>query len=220
MITRIRPLKKNYRYRLVIHDWNYYILDTEKNLLSIFFPFLFWFTKQTMYQIDHETMESIRVITLPVDRYSQFRWNHLLTVLLLPLIRPIYEYAISFPWLKSGVLLWSLVGLFIVVRLFIRKGYENKFVVDNIDLTNLPKQFVKIKPSYSRQWAYHIGMALFFDVSLFFSVYFYIYEGYLGALLTFMLFLPLRLFVFTLFFSNPSIKNGFSYQLNILRESK
>lgn len=91
MFTRIRPLKKNYRYRLVIHNWDYYILDTERHLLSIFFPFLFWFTKQPMYQIDRKTMESMRVVTLTKDNYSQFRWNHLFTVLLLPLLRPIFE---------------------------------------------------------------------------------------------------------------------------------
>ena len=169
-----------------------------------------------MYQIDRKTMESMRVVTLTKDNYSQFRWNHLFTVLLLPLLRPIFEQAISFPWLKNSLILWEIAGIFIGLRLYMWKRNDNKFVVETIDLTKLPKKEVKIKPTYPRQWAYHILMTLFLDLSVFFSVYFYIYEGYLGALISFILFFPLRLFVFTLFFSNPNMKKGDRHQLKIL----
>src|SRR5699024_12824772 len=91
MFTRIRPLKKNYRYRLVIHNWDYYILDTERHLLSIFFPFLFWFTKQPMYQIDKKIMESMIVVTLSKDNYFKFRSKYLFIVLLIPLLIAIFE---------------------------------------------------------------------------------------------------------------------------------
>jgi len=59
MNSNIRFIKKNLRYRIVVRNWNCYILDTEKNILSIFFPYMFWFMKQNMYEISTETMRSL-----------------------------------------------------------------------------------------------------------------------------------------------------------------
>lgn len=213
MTAHIRFLKKNYRYRLVRYDWDYYILDTERNLLSIFFPWLFWFTKHTLYSIDHETGENLRVIAKTVDKSSRFHWNHLAMVLLLPLLRPIYEQVVSIPWLNNELVLWIIAGICVGLRLFIHKSSENKFIDEKIHLAELPQHSVKLKPKHVSQWGYHLGMTLIFDLAVLFSIYFYWTENLLGALLSFILFLPIRLFIFSLFFANPSVKNSEEYYL-------
>lgn len=215
MMTSIRPIKNNYRYRLVIHDWEYYLLDTEKNILSIFFPLSFWLTKQTLYKIDRKRMESLRLKTVSSSNYPEARWHHLWMVILLPVLRPIYELVISIPGLKNSHLLIGLAIIFISIRLFVRDYFGRQLKEEGIHLMNHSKKSIKIKPFYKKQWAYHLGMTFFFDLGVFFSILFYLDESSLGALLTFLLFFPLRLFIFTLFFSNPAIEDSYRHKLRI-----
>ena len=62
-------------------------------------------------------------------------------------------------------------------------------------------------------------MPLFFDLSILISIIFYIEERSLGALIIFTLFVPIRLFIFTLFFANPAIEDTSNYQITLVDEN-
>jgi len=62
-------------------------------------------------------------------------------------------------------------------------------------------------------------MPLFFNLLILISIIFYIEERILGALIMFILFVPILLFIFTLFFANPAIEETSNYQITLVDEN-
>ena len=62
-------------------------------------------------------------------------------------------------------------------------------------------------------------MPLFFDLLILISVIFYIEDRSLGILIIFILFVPIWLFIFTLFFANPAIEETSNYQITLVHEN-
>jgi len=62
-------------------------------------------------------------------------------------------------------------------------------------------------------------MPLFFDLLILISVIFYIEDRSLVILIIFILFVPIWLFIFTLFFANPAIEETSNYQITLVHEN-
>ncbi|MDN6161250.1 MAG: DUF443 family protein [Atopostipes sp.] len=218
MDSDVRFVKNNLRYRLVNKNWDFYLLDTEKNMLPIFFPFLFWFTKQKMYKINMETMKSLRARDLHSNQFPSFRWWHLSTVLFYYLMMPIFDYVIISSKIRTLSFFVIFAGIIILLRFFYHRWTQNRFPEDKIDLNQLEKVTVKVKPKDTKQYLIQILMPLIFDLAILISVIGYIQEGSLGFLLIYFFFVPLRLFIFTLFFANPAIEKRAIYEMKLVDE--
>lgn len=57
--TYISQIKGIIRYRLLHIDGKYYLVDLEENPLFYFFPFLTWFHKYTLYELNEEQAQRI-----------------------------------------------------------------------------------------------------------------------------------------------------------------
>jgi len=220
MNSNIRFIKKNLRYRIVVRNWNCYILDTEKNILSIFFPYMFWFMKQNMYEISTETMRSLEAKEINNIELPSFRWWHLSIVVSSILITPIFDYIIKLSKLQSWTFFVLFGVIFVGVRLYIHYFSKNRFSDSKIDLTELKRVPVKIKPQLTKQYGIQMMMPLIFDIAILCSIIFYLEEPRLGFLLLFITFVPVRLVMFIILFASPALEDNSSYLTTLVDDNK
>ena len=60
MISEVERPNKNIRYKLVNVEDEYYILDQDRPIWLILFPFVYWFKSHWVYQINQPTYEKLK----------------------------------------------------------------------------------------------------------------------------------------------------------------
>lgn len=163
-----RP-NKNIRYKLVSVGDEYYILDQDRPIWLILFPFIYWFKFHLVYQIDQATYEKLK----QPDEKKKGKWEMILPVAFISpfLGRILASKAERYNYLSSSMVSVVLVIVFIIVTITIRI-YVHQTCLKKTDkitggLEMLPKRKVKIRPKkLSIYFVATFGYFLFLSFSI------------------------------------------------------
>src|SRR5699024_4006847 len=169
MIGEVERPNKNIRYKLVKVEDEYYILDLDRPIWLILFPFAYWFKTHWVYQIDQATYE----LKQP-DEKKRSKWKMILPVAFIsPFLGRIlaskaekYDYISSF--MVSVVLIIVFIILTIGIRIYVHQTCIKKTdkITDGLEM--LPKRKIKIRPK--RLSNYLIATLGYFLFSIFSTV--------------------------------------------------
>lgn len=130
MDDTVEHVFKNIRYKILHVGDKYYILDMDQPIWSIIFPFLYWFIPHSVYQIDYDSVEKLK---MPLKHQGSRGWMVVLTtgisIFLAQLIAPSlsdFNSGTSIV-LKSVVLVMSMTVI-VEIRLYIYKGSYKKLI--------------------------------------------------------------------------------------------
>lgn len=187
---KLERMYNNIRYKLVQVDDTYYILDMDRVIWSIIFPFMQWFRPQLVYQIDQAMYE--KVTTPPTKKGVKVSIIFLYIGAPIALGRLLYPYikelTISSSFVETITILVSSFALAFMFRLFYRYS-EYKKLTKMIKLETLPKRYIHIK---AKKLISYVPVIYFYCFLVGFSALFsYTY------IVTKNIFLPLVLLLFS-----------------------
>lgn len=136
----VEQLEKNMHYRLLHINGEHYILDMERSLLKIIFPFLFWILPSTAFKIDNQATvdklrESNREETRKPAMLPLAGFGYFVGILLAPLMA---YFEISTGLLTN--LLSVVLTLIFVALIFFTISHQNKkklYDVVNLEAANV-----------------------------------------------------------------------------------
>src|SRR5699024_2101637 len=148
MIGEVERPNKNIRYKLVNVEGEYYILDQDRPIWLILFPFIYWFKSHIVYQINQATYEKLK----QSDEKKNGKWAMILPVAfispvlgrILASIAERYDYLI--PSMISVVLLIVFIIATIGIRIYVHQTCLKKTDKITGGLEMLPKRKIKIRP--------------------------------------------------------------------------
>src|SRR5699024_502767 len=148
MIGEVERPNKNIRYKLVNVEGEYYILDQDRPIWLILFPFAYWFKSHIVYQINQATYEKLK----QPDEKKRSKWEMILPVAFIsPFLGRIlaskaerYDHLI--PPMFSAVLLIVFIIATISIRIYVHQTCFKKTDKITDGLTMLPKRKIKIRP--------------------------------------------------------------------------
>lgn len=157
MMSEIVIPHRKARYRIFKAEGSYYMLDLDRPLLSILFPFIIWFIPHRMYQINEEVYEELRKADKEKTKKSTDKKTKVFLSIILPIgfigaflgrfLAPAADaFDDLFPFMFSFILmLFVLIGIFGLRIYFSRKIYKE---VDKIvgGITGLPESKIKVRP--------------------------------------------------------------------------
>src|SRR5699024_8563556 len=134
--------------KLVKVEDEYYILDLDRPIWLILFPFAYWFKTHWVYQIDQATYEKLK----QPDEKKRSKWEMILPVAFIsPFLGRIlaskaekYDYISSF--MVSVVLIIVFIILTIGIRIYVHQTCIKKTDKITGGLEMLPKRRIKIRP--------------------------------------------------------------------------
>lgn len=148
MNCEVQHLNKNMRYRILIINEEYYILDMERSFWKVIFPFFFWMFPSPVYKVEDRII--IDQLKGPkIGKPDKFRLASLggfgygIGVLLVPAM---YYFDTSISFLFSMILLVFSLVLVVILNLFI--SYKRKKnLYDVVELSTLQRAKLWIHPS-------------------------------------------------------------------------
>lgn len=142
-----RP-KRNIRYKLVNEGDEYYILDLDRPLWLILFPFVYWFKSHLVYQINEATYERLK----HAEEKKSGKWAMILPVTFISpflgrIIAPATEkYDNVFPYILNISLVIVFIAIMLGIRIYVHKTCYEKTDRVTGGLELLPKRKIKIRP--------------------------------------------------------------------------
>ncbi|GIO23664.1 DUF443 domain-containing protein [Oceanobacillus sp. J11TS1] len=151
MNCEVRHLAKNMRYRILIIDGEQYILDMERSLWKIIFPFLFWLVPSQIFKIEDQsiveqlkTTKKEKVGSSSVISLGGFAYA--IGILLTPLMD--YFEIPSSPVVNIVLLILALAS---VAFLYFSISHRRKKALNNVvELEALPRNKLWIQPSSTK----------------------------------------------------------------------
>src|SRR5699024_9079642 len=118
MIGEVERPNKNIRYKLVNVEGEYYILDQDRPIWLILFPFIYWFKSHVVYQINQATYEKLK----QPDEKKRSRFVMFLPVaFIIPFLGSVLaSKAERYNHLSSSMVSIVLIIVFIIVTISIR----------------------------------------------------------------------------------------------------
>src|SRR5699024_315794 len=148
MICEVERPNKNIRYKLVSVEDEYYILDQDRPIWLILFPFVYWFKSHIVYQINQATYEKLK----QPDEKKRSKWEMISPVAFTSpfLGRFLASKAERYNHLSSSMVSIVLIIVFIIATISIRI-YVHQVCFKKTDkitggLEMLPKRKIKIRP--------------------------------------------------------------------------
>ena len=185
MIGEVERPNKNIRYKLVNVEGEYYILDQDRPIWLILFPFIYWFKSHIVYQIDQASFEKLK----QPDEKKRSKWEMILPVAFISpfLGRILASKAERYNHLSSSMISIVLIIVFIMITISIRI-YVHQTCFKKTDkitggLEMLPKRKIKIRP---KKTSIYLGAI--------FTYFFFLSFSILGGALTISLNNPTFLF--------------------------
>lgn len=157
MISKIVIPHRNARYRIFTMKDKHYLLDLDRPVLSILFPFIIWFIPHTVYQIDKYTYEELKAPNKEkqkksTDKKARALWSVILPIgFIAPFIgRLLAPTADGFDDLLSIMLTRVFLTFYLVLTVSLRI-YLSKKIYKRVDkivggINTLPKNKIKIRP--------------------------------------------------------------------------
>ncbi|TXL66724.1 DUF443 domain-containing protein [Cerasibacillus terrae] len=150
---------KNIRYKIIRVKDDYYILDMDQSIWTIIFPFLFWFIPHTVYKINRNTFEELK---MPL-KYQGGRGGFILlgtgiSLILAQFIQPLLN-GIMFQasmFVNVFIIIFSLI-LCIFYRIRVHHTRHKK-MNEVIAMKKLEQEVIKIRPKLLK----HYVMLIFF----------------------------------------------------------
>ncbi|MEJ8778597.1 DUF443 family protein [Pseudogracilibacillus sp. ICA-222130] len=148
MIGEVERPNKNIRYKLVKINDEYYILDQDKPMWLILFPFVYWFKSHLVYQINEATYERLK----HAEEKKSGKWEIVLPVVLIGpflgrVLAPMTEkYDNVIPYILNIALAITFIIIMISVRIYVHQACYKKTDKITNGLEILPKKKIKIRP--------------------------------------------------------------------------
>lgn len=154
MIGEVERPNKNIRYKLVNVEDEYYILDQDRPIWLILFPFVYWFKSHMAYQINQATYERLK----QPDEKKKGKWEMILPVAFVSpflgrVLAPITEkYDNIIPYILNIALLIIFMVIIISIRIYVHQTCHKKTdkIIGGLDI--LPKRKIKIRPKKSSNY--------------------------------------------------------------------
>jgi len=191
IIGKVEHMFKNVRYKLLQVDDTYYLVDMDRLVWSIAFPFIYWFIPHPVYQIDEATYESLKI---PDEQKRGRLWKiFTATGISVPLGRFLayitYQYIDGMQYVFTMIMFVVFIVISICVRIFVHRASKRK-INTTVRLDTTPKRVIKIKPTMVGFFKAFYLYFLFLGVSIFIGViYVVIKDLLLGIGFAWLLFL-------------------------------
>lgn len=207
MKVHVENVFKNMRYKLFSIDGVYYILEIKPSFWKSLFPFLYWFFPFPVYKVEDE--ETIKRIKTP-ESWSMNKSSVAISAGGFAVLGAYYlRYLTESATFQIPVYLTIVIMILTILCVFILRLYVNrikrKSLSEKVNLNQLRKREVNIKPQSFKQVIQMIISYVFF---LFFVVIFY-YSYIIDNNLLILLVASASLFVLTII-SNISVKEGWT----------
>ncbi|GLO65761.1 hypothetical protein AQ616_11870 [Oceanobacillus sp. E9] len=150
MNCEVQHLEKNMRYRFLIINGEYYIMDMKRSFWKIIFPFLFWLTPSPVYKVDeHHIVEQLKGETIEKAESSPVSlggFAYAIGILLAPLMG---YFIIPSSQLTNIILL--ILTLITVSLLYFSISRKHKKKLESvIKIETLPRNLLWIVPSSAK----------------------------------------------------------------------
>lgn len=208
MDSQVEMITKNIRYRIVVRDGEYHILDMEQTLWTIFLPFLFWLIPQKMYKIEQEEIKKLNTVILEHGHADHVAWFGTgLAMIGFPFLDSFLSSTLpTSNWISLLiVVIYSLV--IISIRVYYRRHlYERLNKKIKLKRSDLIK--VRIQPTHLKQLLTPLLFTLFFAFFLFDSIVSLANKNLGLGLYMFFLIFPLWLISQNFYFNSNIGKNN------------
>src|SRR5690625_354906 len=209
--VRFTAMPMRLRYKILTINQDNYIIDSDKPLWVLLFPFFYWLIPHTVYKIeDEEALQQIKApeVELPKRHYGSIFVAGGISVVGANLLTPLMYY-FNFPMttLIKFLTLLFFIGLAVFVRLYMSKvNQENGEII--VKLAQLPTEKLRIRP---QSWQYLLMYILFHLFFLALAVLSYLMFVDLRnvialLLLVFLIFVLLLANILTLLKGNTKVK--------------
>src|SRR5699024_4970133 len=148
MIGEVERPNKNIRFKLVNVEDEYYILDQDRPIWLILFPFAYWFKSHIVYQINQATYEKLK----QPDEKKRSKWEMILPVAFISpflgrvLASKAERYDHLIPSMVSVILLIVFIIVTIGIRIYVHQKCFKKTDKITGGLEMIPKRKIKIRP--------------------------------------------------------------------------
>jgi len=148
IVGNLEFLFKNVRYKLIQVGDTYYLVDMDRVIWSIAFPFIYWFIPHPVYQIDEDTYDSLK---MPDEQKRGRMWKVLTaTGISIPLGRSLAsitdQYVDSMQYVFTMVMFIVFIVISICGRFYVHRS-SNRKINTTISLDTSPKRSIKIRPT-------------------------------------------------------------------------
>ena len=173
MKVHIQEVFRNMRYNFFEVDGVYYILEIKPSFWKYLFPFLYWFFPFPVYKIeDKKAIERIKIPDNMSMNKSSLVWSiGGSSVLVSTLLRgKIDDLTLSMPLsIKIPTVIFTIFCV-VLIRLYITRA-KQRHLYNKVDLSQLKKSYVKVKPQSFKHFMLVISFYVFF---MFMSVLFFV----------------------------------------------
>src|SRR5690625_5033369 len=119
---------KNIRYKLLRVDDKYYLYDADHLMWSILFPFIYWFIRHPVYQIDKDTYKNLKI---PNEEKRSKTWLVAMTLgVSVPIGRMLSslteQYLKAMPYVFMVVMFVVFIAFSIIFRLLLHRSRKRK----------------------------------------------------------------------------------------------
>lgn len=210
-IGEVRRVKGNGRYRILIYNEEYYLIDIGTSFWTNIFPYLFWIFRNPGYKIDREVALQLTInqkINMGKGaRYGLIGSGIAITFsgILVPLVG---LTTINSPLYLNVVITILLIGLLIWAFVFLMYKQEQR-MISSIDYSQLPKLQIRISRPKFRLVMRTVYLYLFSLAFTILCLLAFITESNL-----YVLFLGLLLFFLFLFANGAALDYG-NYKIDI-----
>lgn len=157
---QVKPMYKNLRYRFLITESNYYIVDMGHSYFKILFPFLFWLFPTPIYKLEDVTLlekfkspndkietrnqeknkvvESKSEITKENESYSG--WGAILGFLVAGALTPLRSYSFLPDTLVLNIIITCIIGISILALIRYVHGRCQNTVCRYVNLKKLERK--------------------------------------------------------------------------------
>lgn len=209
MNSKVQPVYRNLRYRLLhVNDKNY-IVDADQPSFVFIFPFIYWLLPLKVYVIEDE--EIINALKVPIANQVKGKVSPFLgagiSVLIANLIRPLMDYFdISSTWMINSIIVCLLFSSAFYLRFLVSKLFKNN-LQKTVNLAELPTKTMRIHPVSIVHVLKFMGGYCLFAILILATVYsFLAHINTLILLFTFILFCILLIFnVFALLLADYKV---------------
>src|SRR5690625_2250671 len=161
--VRFTAMPMRLRYKILTINQDNYIIDSDKPLWVLLFPFFYWLIPHTVYKIEDE--EALQQIKSPKAKQSKHSYESIfvaggISVVAAHLLSPplMYYFNIPMATLVKFLMLFLFIGLAVFVRLYMSK--VNQINAENIvKLAQLSTKRLWIRP---QSWQYLLKHTFFY----------------------------------------------------------
>jgi len=160
--VRFTAMPMRLRYKILTINQDNYIIDSDKPLWVLLFPFFYWLIPHTVYKIEDE--EALQQIKSPKAKQSKHSYGSIfvaggISVVAANLLTPLmYYFNIPMATLVKFLMLFLFIGLAVFVRLYMSK--VNQINAENIvKLAQLSTKRLWIRP---QSWQYLLKHTFFY----------------------------------------------------------